>query len=612
MFRKSGLLIIAIFILLGFAIAHFFTDQWIEKKLEAMASDVVGAKVELDSFDVRFLTLQVGWSRLQITDPDDTWSNMVETGRSEFNLAAEPLFYKRLIIEALRLENVRTGTKRATDGKMPHKKVDGKPSFLDNAATNLTRQLNKSSGIDFSKLDGKIDVDKVVSMLDLQTLKNVDAFQRDIETTSDRWKKDVAELETLKVETEVIADKVKAIQFDQLKTIPEITHAVETIKAAKKQVETIQETLRARKNILIEDGKRLEVQVKSIDDWVREDIQRAKDAAKLPDFNAKNIAYILFGPTLGAHIETAQHYFKLAKYYQAKLPPSEPKAPAPPRFKGQDIHFPDHRHWPKFWLKKIVISAGNRDLFSGSLSDLTTQPKITGKPTVVNLRAEKAGGTVYTIFAAIDRTREGAADRFQWTAENIGLKGVSLAKSDPLPRYVENGMMTLNLAVSARDGSLDGSLAIVANAVSFRFEESKKDDLLSQVIRDLFKAIEKITIDFKFSGKPEDLKIELASNLDELFSARLKGVVSEQVAIAKEKIQRKLKEKLEPKKQEVLKIYQQKKEQLNQQIAQIEAKIAEQKELLESKKKELESRLDAEKQKLKEKATEKLKGLFKR
>jgi uncharacterized protein (TIGR03545 family) len=628
--RKNGMLIIAVFVLLGFVIAHFFTDKWLEQKIEAIGSDMVGAKVELDGFNVHFLTLQVGWGGLQVTDPDDTWRNMVQTGRAEFNLAAEPLFYKRLIIEALRLENIRTNTPRATDGEMPPKKVlpsDSQSGFLDNAAKSLTRQLSKSSGVDFSKLDGKIDVDKVVEMLDLQTLKNVETFQTDIETTSDRWKKDVAGLKTLKVESEQIAEKVTAIQLDQLKTVPAITDAMERILLAKKQVETIQETLRLRKSLLIEDGKRLEGQIKSIDDWIREDIQRAKDGAKLPDFNAKNIAFILFGPTLGSHIETAEHYFKMAKHYQAKLPPSEPKVPAPPRFKGQDIHFPDHRHWPKFWLKKMVISAGNKDLFSGSLDDLTTHPNITGKPTVLNLRAERTTGTAYTVFASVDRTREGASDRFQWTAENMSLKGVRLAKSDPLPKEVESGTMNLNLAMTIRDGVLDGSLAVVAHAVSFRFEESKKDDLVSQIIRDLFLAIEKVTIDFKFSGPPEDMKIDFGSNLDELFSARLKGVVSEQIAMAKEKIERRLKEKLEPKKQETLKRYQQRKETLNQEIAQIEATINEKKERVESKKKELENRLEAEKQKLKdkvnaeknkqedklkEKAKDKLKDLFKR
>ncbi len=628
--RKSGILIIAVVLLLGFVIAHFFTDAWLEKKIEAMASDVVGAKVEIDRFNVRFLSLQVGWGRLQVTDPDDTWHNMFETGRGEFNLAAEPLFYKRFVIEALRLEDIRTGTKRATDGKMPPKKAlpsDNQPSFLDNAAKSLTRQLSQSSGIDFSKLDGKIDVNKVVEMLDLQTLKNVEAFQKDIEITSDRWKKDVAGIETMKVETEQIADKVTAIQFDQLKTVSSITDAVETIKRAKKQVETIQETVHSKKNLLVEDGKRLEVEIKSVDDWIRDDIQRAKSAAKIPDFNAKNIAMIFFGPTIASYIAPAQRYFKMAKYYQAKLPPSEPKAPSPPRFKGQDITFPDHRHWPKLWLKKMVVSGGNHDVFSGSVADISTDPKITGKPTVVQLGMEKAEGTAYKIFAEVDRTKARSKDRFAWTASKIDLKGVRLLKSDPLPKDLANGMMNLNLTVSIQDGILDGNLAVLANAVSFRFDESKKDDLISQIVHDLFKTIEKVTIDFKFFGKPEDIKIGLQSNLDELFSARLKGIVGEQVEKAKAKIEARIREKLEPKKQELLKRYAEKKEQLHQEIAKIEVKINEKKELLEVKKKELEARVDAEKQKLKdkvdeeknkqedklkEKAKDKLKDLFKR
>jgi len=626
--RKGGILTVIIFILLAFAIAYFFTNAWLEQKIESAASGIVGAKVEIDGFHLQLLKLKAGWGRLQVTDPNDTWSNIVETRRAEFDIAVEPLFYKRLIIEALRLEHFQTGTRRTTDGKIPpqkKKQPSNEPTFTDEAITSLTRQLSQSAGFDLSQLSGNVDMDKLIGMLDLETPKNVEALQNDIQTTSDRWKAEVASLDTLKAETEQIVEKVKAIEFDQLKTVPAISDAVETIQSAKKQVETIQESVHSKKSLLIEDGKRLNVEIRLIDDWIREDIQRAADKAKLPDFNAKNIALMLLGPTLGSHIQTAQHYFKMAQYYKGKLPPKEPKVPAPPRFKGQDIPFPDHRHWPKFWLKKMVISAENGNFFAGSLDDFTTDQKITGRPTVIKLGTKKASGIAYTLFGSINRVGAVAADHFQWTASDIPLNGVALVKSNLLPQDVEEGRLNLNMDLMIRDGVLDGNLGIIANALSFRFDEPKKDDLLGNITRDLLRSIEKVTIDFKFSGKPNTLNIDLSSNLDELFSARLRGVVSEQIAKAREKIERRIKDELEPKKQEVLRRYAEKKEKLDQEVAQIENKINEKKELLESKKKELEGRIEGEKkkledkveaekqkqeEKLKEKGKEKLKNLL--
>ena len=50
----------------------------------------------------------------------------------------------------------------------------------------------------------------------------------------------------------------------------------------------------------------------------------------------------------------------MLKWQKAKLHNSSDKPPieTPKRFKGQNIHFPVERSYPKFWIKKILISGG--------------------------------------------------------------------------------------------------------------------------------------------------------------------------------------------------------------------------------------------------------------
>ena len=120
--RKKGILGVLIFLLIVLILAYFFSDNWVEKQVESYASDIVGAKVEIDNFDLNLIELKAGWTRLQVTDPNDTWSNIIETGQAKLNIAAEPLLYRRWIVEELRLEDFRSGTKRETDGKLPDDK----------------------------------------------------------------------------------------------------------------------------------------------------------------------------------------------------------------------------------------------------------------------------------------------------------------------------------------------------------------------------------------------------------------------------------------------------------------------------------------------------------
>ena len=148
--RKKGIIAVLVFIILFLIAAHFFTDNWLERQIETYASGIVGAKVEIDDLDLNLLQLRAGWRRLQVADPNDTRRNVIETGAAKIDLSAEPLLYGRWIIEEMQLENLRSGTKRKTDGKLPEKAgaLKTEPTLLDQAVKSLRAELDQSTGID--------------------------------------------------------------------------------------------------------------------------------------------------------------------------------------------------------------------------------------------------------------------------------------------------------------------------------------------------------------------------------------------------------------------------------------------------------------------------------
>ena len=119
--RKKGLLLLLILFLIFLAIFMIFTDRWLENRMEAFGTSIVGARVEFDGVDFSFLKLRMQWQRLQVTNPDDTWRNLFETGKAEFDLDLVPLFSRKIIIENLSLENLQLNTERETDGKVEKK-----------------------------------------------------------------------------------------------------------------------------------------------------------------------------------------------------------------------------------------------------------------------------------------------------------------------------------------------------------------------------------------------------------------------------------------------------------------------------------------------------------
>jgi len=608
---------------LFFVFAYLFSDNWIEGQIESVASGVVGAKVELDNFDLDLLALNAGWTRLQVTDPNDTWKNIIETGIARFNIAAEPLLYNRWIIEELRLEDFRSGTKRETDGKLPDEQIrkSDEPSVFDTAVESMKTELSQSVGFDLTKLDKKVNVDSVIKILELKTPAKIDTFRKDIQITVNNWQKEVQSLSAYEMSTKKMIDQLQTIKVDQLKTLDQITGAVATVTRVRDQVDSLQKSIKNKRNTFIQDWARLEGQTKSVNYWVRADIQNAANKARLPDLSAKNMAKILFGPLLADRIETGLKYLNIAHKYGKKLAPTN-KVESPPRFKGQDVLFPDRRKMPKFWLKEMVISGEtgaspeNRGLIlAGNLLNLSTNPKTVGKPTELKLSSSKVGKTAYELLASIDRSQDVKKDIYAFKVADISLNNADLGGSGVLPKKVSKGIMDVSFDLNLVADELNGKIDIKTKALSFVFDDQKKDRFAA-ITHDILQNIGQIDVNLQFAGKPENLNLKLNSNLDNIFANRFKSLVSGEIVKGRAEIERRIRAKLEPKRKQALQFYTQKRNEIETKVSELENKINEKVQFVENKKKELEKKFEEEKKKqtddLRKKAEDKLKSLLKK
>jgi uncharacterized protein (TIGR03545 family) len=365
----------------------------------------------------------------------------------------------------------------------------------------------------------------------------------------------------------------------------------------------------------------LEGQTKSIDNWVKNDIQNAVNKARLPDFSVKNIAKMLFGPLLADRFETGLKYFNIAHKYGKKLAPTN-KVESPPRFEGQDILFPDRRRMPKFWLKEMVISgetgssSENRGLIlAGNILNLTTNPKTVGLPTELHLSSEKIGRTAYNFTALIDRATDINKDSFAFSVSNISLNNVNVSEGGLLPKKISKGNMDIGFNLDLVADELNGYLDISTKNVSFLFGDQQKDRFAA-ITHDILQNVGQIDLKLQFSGKPQNLNIGLHSNLDNIFASRFKSLVSGEIAKGRAEIEKRIRTRLEPKKREALQLYAQKKQEIETKVSELEQQLNEKIQFVETKKKEIEQKFEEEKKKqtddLRKKAEEKLKNLLKK
>ena len=96
---------------------------------------IVGAKVEIDNLHLTINPIGIEFARLQVTDPNDGWKNLFETGKVKFALNFGQLLRGKFIIETMEMNNLILRTKRTTDGSFQNPRKS--PNSLQ-----LTREVN--------------------------------------------------------------------------------------------------------------------------------------------------------------------------------------------------------------------------------------------------------------------------------------------------------------------------------------------------------------------------------------------------------------------------------------------------------------------------------------
>ncbi len=598
--RRKGLLTLLILFISIILCSILLSDKFIEHRLESRLSLGVGAKVEIDNFSFSLIGLNVGWKRLQITDPENTKKNLIETGVAEFDLAVEPLFYGKVVIDKIKLENLQNGTERESDGSLSksQKAESEKPGILDEAAQNISKELSGSTGIDFSRMDGKIDINGVIDALEIKTFSRMNELKNSVNSKAAGWENEFKALSGIKDKADEIKNKAGSLKFENLNNVSGFIQSANTLKAVRAEILSLKTEFEDKKTAFAGDVNLLKSGISSIDDWIKEDIKTAGSKANLPDFDAKNIAGMLFGEKIKEYINDGFKYFDLARNYYEKFSPAS-KVESPERFTGQDISFRNDKAWPGFWLKHISVSGlttsaekSNGIFLSGNIFDISSNQKKTGKPSVINLSGGKTNGRSYDLKMLLDYTADNSTEEVSVNISGISLNNTSLWNNSLLPEGISRGTLDVLSNVLISNGEINGNIKFTGETLNFIFNSSKKLSLINKITEEVFKEAEKINVNISFKGKPDGLKLSIASNLDNIFSQKLKSALGREFEKQKNELEHKVRQKIEPEKQKAVSFLRSHMNNLTGRLSGTESLISADLDIINTKKLELEKQID--------------------
>lgn len=607
--RKKGIIFLAALIAIIFILSLIFTDWWVENQLEKYGSAIVGAKVEIDDFSFSIIGLNVNWNRLQVTDPQNTMTNLFETDKCEFDMALEPLFSKKFIIENFELQGLRFGTPRETDGKLSKKEKEAQekmPEFVTTLQRNLENEAAQMPVFQMGQLGKKLNVDSIYALVDLKSPQKIDSLQSSFRQRFEQWENRFQELPD-EQELTAIRNKLSAIEPGKIKEVNELQNALKNVNEVQKQLNDYKQNYQSIKSDFDADLKNIKATNNVVQDWIQADYRRALSLAKLPDLSVQNIAKLVFGKRLIDKYHLITRYVGTARYYAGRFKP-EPKKESPPRLEGMDIHFGTPEELPKFWIQNIGLSGEILQglQLSGAAANIVSNQKVIGEPTTFSLGGQKERTSV-KIDGLFDYLEDTAKENFTLNFEGISLNDVKLTDFPLLPSRIESGIANLQANINFNGNNFASTVRFAGSQLRFAKAETSEDadPRLVRVRKSLMQAIKEINFTANVEQSEGNFKFNLRSNLDNLLADQLKNLVSKEVEQARRSIEQRID-------QEVGKY----KEELNTLIAQNEEKLTGRLQTVESQIKQYENQiaqLKAEiEKKIKDAAGGTIKDLFKR
>ncbi|RMF65671.1 MAG: hypothetical protein D6743_07660, partial [Calditrichaeota bacterium] len=249
--RPKGVIAVLAIVLFGGLIFYVLSDKLLERGIEHAGESMVGARVEIDNLDLDLAGLSISLDRLQVANPNDTWKNLLETGRVAFDMQLGPLFEKKVIIEDVTVAGIRVSTRRSTDGRLPGGNAAEPSGWVEEARGNLQKQVGSAPILNLGPLKRKINTDSLLASVELKSPARIEQVKQQAADSFRNWEQNLSgfkpQPELKEIETEIQqlrAQKIEGAQ-DLISALDKTKRLYDRLNKIKKQVDTRKKALTA-------------------------------------------------------------------------------------------------------------------------------------------------------------------------------------------------------------------------------------------------------------------------------------------------------------------------------------------------------------------------------
>lgn len=493
--------------------AVFYMDSFVKGRIESAGSSAVGAKVSLEGLTISLMEQSVLIEGMEVADPDDPWQNLFEIRSAYFDFSFAKLLMGNLIIEKVTVDTPRWGTKRGSYGgiKKEPEAVKVEAPATEKAAPPVSAPAKKGFDIDWQKYLPKVGLTKefsaesVVNPEKMESLKKLDEAKKYADGRDEQWKN---RIETIKKEYESV---------NKSRDIIKIAAFLKVVDAARKELSA--------------DIKRVDDMAKLVKKLRDEDLKDIGGLIGIGGSGRGGLSQAVFSDAFRGKLQKG---YRLFTTYKDKLTGGK-KSEKKRRLKGQTVAFPIKDPMPRFHLVKaeLKVAKGAREgnWLAGTLTDVTSNPKMVGKPVDFKLSAgsESFPGAQFAVKGVADFTK--AISRFEMkvSADKLSTKPVASAFGGDSPVSLTGGTMSVAADFAIEGEVIKSVFAILLDGITIAVKEkalSGADPSVRNILKGTFADVKKISLTGNAKGKIGDLRVSIKSTIDDILKKAFDGAVS--------------------------------------------------------------------------------------
>jgi len=555
------LLLLLVLILIGYLL---YADTLVERSIESLGADLVGAKVDLDEVDLSLREGRVRLVGLAAANPSSPMRNLVEASEIIADVRVVPLLEKKFVIEQASFRGVRFGTERSESGA------------LENPSPESGRLVREISGwadrvrippLNLAALNTVVDVG-AVSIDSLTTVTRARGTVAFADSVRSSWQQNLSQLNPAP-----LIDTARAL-VERLNRANPLTLGLAGMTELANSSRTVMTSLTSTTDRLSDLDSNVRVtmdrltgNVTGLVDARAADYAYARRLLRLPSLDAPDLSASLFGDMAVARLQPVLYWVNQAeRYLPPGLNPRRYPGPKRPRRAGVTVTFPKRNALPKFLVESadadlaIGGAGAAAGAYAAELSGLTTEPAIYGRPlrAMVQRTGAAVGPTDVRVDLALDHTGSVISDSGSAFMNGIRLPQFALAGSRV---QLDLGTGLSELSIARTGDSIVGTWLWRSNAVRWSRgagsgeqgaeggeqaagsgEQGAEgvaqrlgafaEDFLWQTIASL----EDVEITVRFSGSPTGPSLRIGSNVGRVLATNLRRELGARIEQAEQQV----------------------------------------------------------------------------